>query len=212
VKLRGALASVVAAVAVAGCSSVVSGHGSAVPRPSTPAGGGGFPATSSSASSVPSLPGTSAPPSSRPGALESPDGDFSVLLPDGWTDGSDRLSGIAVTGYFGPTADGFATNVNVVREPVSGMDLAQYYEATIANVRNTLRVTALSQPTYRQVDGENALDYSFRDKQVGRTLQQRQTLVLHDGKGYVITYTALPSSYAASLADADAIIDSWQWG
>jgi hypothetical protein len=203
VNRRAALAGLVATLTIAGCSSVVNGHGSAVVTKTSTSGG--FPATSS-------VPATSTPPADRTGALESPDGDFSVLLPPGWTDGADRLSGIALTGYLGPAADGFQTNVNVVREAVPGMDLAQYYRATITNVRNSLPISGLSRPSGRQVDGAQAVEYSFSDQQAGRTLRQRQTLTIHDGNGYVITYTALPSAYNASLADADAIIDSWRWG
>jgi hypothetical protein len=205
VNLRRALVGVVTALTLAGCSSVVTGHGSAGVRPTPPAETGGFPSTSSA-------PDTSTPPASRPGALESPDGDFSVVLPAGWSDGADRLSGIALTGYLGPTANGFETNVNVVRESVGGLNLAQYYRATIANVQSTLQVHGLTRPTYHAVGGEPGLDYSFTDQQAGRTLEQRQTLSVHDGNGYVITYTALPSAYAASIDDANAIIASWQWG
>jgi hypothetical protein len=142
----------------------------------------------------------------------SPDGDFSVVLPEGWSDGADRLSGAALTGYLGPIANGFATNVNVVREPVGGMDVAAYYQATLASVRAAVPVTEVSAATSREVDGDEALEYSFKDEQAGRTLRQRQTLVVHDGNGYVITYTALAPAYETSRRDADAIIDSWQWG
>lgn len=198
-----------AAVAVAGCSSVVGGHGVAVPRRPSTSAGGGFPATSPPPTSAPP---SSAPADAQPGAIESPDGDFSVVLPDGWADGTDRMSGLALTGYFGPTANGFATNVNVTRQATGGGTLDQVTRATISTLRSAVHATHLTQPTPRTIDGEPALEYSFTDKQFGRTLRQRQTIVLHAGNGYVITYTALPTSYAASLADADAINDSWRWG
>jgi hypothetical protein len=134
------------------------------------------------------------------------------VLPDGWTDGADRLSGIAITGYFGPVVDSFATNVNVVREPVPGLTLRQFLQATIQGVRATVNVQSLSPATARTVGGDPALEYSAVDQQVGRTLRQRQTLVIHGANGYVITFTALPDQYEVSVADADAILDSWQWG
>jgi len=199
VDLRGVLTGVVAAVALAGCSSVVNGHGVAVPRAVHTPGGGGFP--SSSVSSSPD----------RPGAVESPDGDFSVLLPDGWSDGSDKLSGIAETGYFGPTIGGFAININVIRQPIGAVSLPQFLRATRANVRSALHVTSMSKATPRLMDGEAAVDYTVIDQQVGRALEQRQTLVIRDGNGYVITYTSPLSNFTYYRISADSILDSWQW-
>jgi hypothetical protein len=201
VDLRGVLIGIVAAAALAGCSSVVDGHGVAVPRGSRTPTGGGFPSTSPSASSA-----------DRPGEIESPDGDFSVVLPDGWSDGTDRLTGVALTGYFGRVIDGFTMNVNVVREPVGNLSLRMFLRATRTDVRKALHVASVTPTTPRLMDGENALEYTVIDTQAGRALEQRQTLVIRNGAGYVITYTALLSNFAFYRSDADAILDSWQWG
>lgn len=201
--LRRTLALAVALLALAGCTSVVQGRGATV-RSSTSIGG--FPSTTPS-----TTPPTSAPSEPRTGAIESPDGDFSVVLPAGWRDGTDQIGTLALTGYFGPTADGFATNVNVNRVPAPG-SLAAVVHAAITQLQNTLHVTNMTPTTSRTLGGEPALEYSFTDQQAGRTLHQRQTIALHDGSGYVVTYTALTDAYEASLNDADAIIESWQWG
>lgn len=182
-------------VAIAGCSSVVSGHGVAVPR----------------AVHTPTV-GRSSSSSGRPDAIESPDGDFSVLLPDGWSDGSDKLSGLALTGYFGRTIDGFAININVIRQPVGNVSLQAFLRATRASVRKALQVQSVTPATPRLIDGEPAFEYTVLDQQVGRALKQRQTLVIRDGNGYVITYTAPLSNFDFYRGDADAILDSWQWG
>jgi hypothetical protein len=199
---RGVLAGLVALVAVAGCSSVVNGHGVAVPRSVHTATGGGFP----------SSPSTSSSSASRPGAVESPDNDFSVLLPDGWKDGTNQVSGIALTGYIGPVIDGFAININVLRSPVGDLSLQAFLRGTRANLRTVLHVTSMSPATPRLVDGENAYDYTVIDQQAGRALEQRQTLVIRDGAGYVITYSAPLSNYSFYRGAADTILDSWQWG
>ena len=201
-KLRGAFAGLIAVVAVAGCSSVVNGHGVAAPRDLHTSTGGGFPSTPPSTSSS----------AGRPGAIESPDNDFSVLLPDGWTDGTDKVSGIALTGYIGPVIDGFAININVLRSPVGNLSLRMFLRATRSNLHRALQVTSMSPATPRLVDGTAAYEYSVIDQQAGRALEQRQTLIIREGSGYVITYSAPLSNYAFYRADADAIIDSWQWG
>ena len=192
---------VAAVLAATGCSgSVLSGHGSASAG-SSPSGGG--------ATGFPTSPGSSAV--STTGRIASPDADFSIALPDGWRDSTDKAGSFgAVTAYLGPTSDGFATNVNVVRQDIGTMSVSAYANLTRQGVRS-LHVAGMTASSPRTVDGEDALEYAFTDQQVGRTLKQRQTVVVHDGKGYVITYTALPSSYDASVPAADSLIDSWQW-
>lgn len=183
---------------------MVNGHGVGVPRGLPTSTGGGFPSASPSDSS--------SSPGARPGAVESPDNDFSVVLPDGWTDGTDKVSGIALTGYIGPVIGGFAININVLRSPVGDVSLQKFVRATRSSLRSAVRVTSMSPPTPRLVDGEAAYDYSVIDQQVGRALEQRQTLIIRDGSGYVVTYSAPLSNYSFYRNDADAILDSWRWG
>ncbi len=194
-----------AALLVAGCSgSVVSGHGSAQAVQSS-GGPTGFPASSSA-----STPSTSSSTDSA-GRLTAPDSDFSVELPDGWSDATDKAASFgAVTAYLGPADNGFATNVNVVRQEIGNVTVAQYANGTMQGVRS-IGATSITDPAPRTIDGSDALEYSFTDKQAGRTLKQRQTVVVHNEVGYVITYTALPEAYDTSRPDADALIDSWQW-
>lgn len=189
------LAMLGAVVGLVGCSSVVAGHG-VLGRQPAPTGPTGFP---------------SAGP--RSGAVTSPDGDFSVTLPSGWRDETSSASRFgAVTVYIGPAADGFATNINVVREVVGGMTVQDYVQRTLASVRARFHATVVSPPTPGSVDGDEALEYTLDDEQAGKSLRQRQTLVVHDGSGYVITYSALRSAFDASSDDAAALVASWQWG
>jgi hypothetical protein len=203
------LAALAATLLVAGCgASVVSGHGSAQAVQS-PGGPSGFPA-SSSAGPPSSGPSTSSS-SSASGRLTAPDSDFSVALPAGWTDATDKAASFgAVTAYLGPSDNGFATNVNVVRQQIGSVGVDQYANGTQQGVKS-IGATSVTDPAPLTIDGEDALEYSFSDKQAGRSLKQRQTVVVHNDVGYVITYTALPDAYDASRADADALIASWQW-
>jgi hypothetical protein len=200
------LAALAAVLLVAGCSgSVVSGHGSAQAAQSTSGGPTGFPASSSAGTP------STGPSTDSTGRLTAPDSDFSVALPDGWSDATDKAASFgAVTAYLGPANNGFATNVNVVRQQIGSVTVTQYANGTMQGVRS-IGATSITDPSPRTIDGSDALEYSFTDKQAGRTLKQRQTVVVHDEVGYVITYTALPAAYDTSRPDADALIDSWQW-
>ncbi|HZC70066.1 MAG TPA: DcrB-related protein [Jatrophihabitans sp.] len=183
---------VLAVIAVlGGCSTVVTGHGTTGQGPTGQGPTGQGP---------------------RSGAITSPDGDFSVVLPTGWTDQSDKAGQFgAVTVYIGPVADNFATNINVTREDIGSMSVAEYEQRTFSAVRSQFHASVVSQPASRSVDGADALEYTVDDQQAGKSLRQRQTLVVHDGSGYVITYSALQTAFDASSDDAAAIVDSWQW-
>ena len=150
----------------------------------------------------------------RPGAaVSSPDGDFSVTLPSGWADAPGKAAQFgAVTVYMGPAVDGFASNINVTREDVGDITVTEYQQRTFDQVRAQLHATLVDPPSPLSVDGDAALEYTVDDQQVGRSLRQRQTLVVHDGSGYVITYTALRTAFDASSEAASAVVASWQWG
>lgn len=206
------LAALAALLLVAGCSaSVTAGHGTAQVASSgaTPSG---FPASTSANSSAvaPSSSGP-APSAGAAGRLTAPDNDFSVVLPAGWHDATDKAASFgAVTAYLGPASNGFATNINVVRQQIGNVGVTEYAHGTMQGVRS-VGATGITDPAPRTIDGADALEYSFSDKQAGHNLKQRQTVVVHSGVGYVITYTALTGGYETSRAEADALIDSWQW-
>jgi hypothetical protein len=97
-----------------------------------------------------------------------------------------------------------------VRQQIGNVGVTEYAHGTMQGVRS-VGATGITDPAPRTIDGADALEYSFSDKQAGHNLKQRQTVVVHSGVGYVITYTALAGGYETSRAEADALIDSWQW-
>jgi len=174
----------VAAISVSGCAaSAVAGHG----------------ATGAVSSS------------SRPPGTTSPDGRFALTLPPGWSDNSATHPELAAL-YTAPVLNGFTVNVNVTEAQTAATgDLATYAQEVRGQLRGVLHITEESvlEPTH--VDHEQAEQYSYKWVVSGRTLKQRQTIVIHDGRGYVFTYTALAAQYGETLAAADALMSSVQW-
>ena len=189
---------------LAGCAGVLTGHGSTQPVPSHSLPSASLPAH---------LPATSGLPLVRAHAIVSPGGDFSVVLPDGWTDNLAfaRKAG-ALTGYVGPVTGAFATVIDVTREYVGSLNVSECARAGLAGLRASMHIWALHGPVPTTVDGEHALEYSFEIAARGDVLMQRQTVVVHNRHNYVITYTARRAYYHDSIGDADAILDSWHWG
>jgi hypothetical protein len=135
---------------------------------------------------------------------------YRVTLPPGWKQESTTPSGTLAT-YSGPVADNFGTNVNVTSASVGGLDLDAFVRQTQQYLRTALHITALTGPVPRSLDGEAAFEYNYRWTYGGHPLRQRQTLSIHHGQGFVITYTAAAPAYSEGLADADAIVSSWKW-
>jgi len=91
------------------------------------------------------------------------------------------------------TTDDFATNMNVVLEPVgSGMTLDQYVDANVSAVSSVLG----AKPKVEKVDlpaGE-AGKFSYEVTQGALTLKYLQYAFVHDGNGYVLTFTTVPAT------------------
>jgi hypothetical protein len=102
------------------------------------------------------------------------------------------------------TTEGFATNMNVVLEPVdSKMDLDTYVEANTNAVSSVLG----AKPEVEKVDlpaGE-AAKFTYEVTQGTTTIKYLQYAFVSDGNGYVITYTTVPatgSKYDSLFADS----------
>ena len=172
------------------------------------AAGKGLESSSGATSATPSVSVASGP------AVASPNGEFAVVLPSGWRQDTAVAAKVkAVTAYLGPVRNDFAANVNVVREALpAGIDLEQYRAKSLAALRAAIPITNLTPDSKLQVDGDDALEYTFKDTQQGRPLMQRQTVVLHGSMAYTITYTATQADFAASSAAGHSIVASWRWG
>jgi hypothetical protein len=92
-----------------------------------------------------------------------------------------------------PKATGaFVTNMNVVVEPVgSAMTLDSYIDANVSAISSVLG----AKPEVEKVDlpaGE-AAKFSYKTNR-GRTLVYLQYALVHEGNGYVMTFTTVPAT------------------
>lgn len=157
-------------------------------------------------------PTTYSDPSSAFGSAPAADPNaFTVTLPSGWTENRDRLTSRVVAFYTGPTVDGFPVNINVTREDVGRLDVQAYQRQAVAGLKSSLKITNLSAPDTTELDGEDAVRYTFEDTQQGVELKQGQVVVVHHGQGYVFTFTAPVDRFEANSAPAAAIITSLHW-
>jgi hypothetical protein len=150
------------------------------------------------------------------GTVKASSGAFETVLPHGFADRTAAFSGSAVRldlVIAAPASDGFAVNVNVVRERIKTTDVTALAQASLAYIRNTTRAHAFSALQTLSVDGATARAFDYlTSASTGTSLHQRQVYVIHSGWAYVITYSALSGSqYQGSLSALRQVLAGWRW-
>jgi hypothetical protein len=150
---------------------------------------------------------------------------YAVTVPGGWDDQTDvgqefEIAGVSpeVTLADKP-ADGFATNVNIVRQdaPNIGLDEQTRIERDqlldgAQDIDPRLRAALNLSPVERTtLGGRDARVHTFELPQGGRMLRARQVFARNGGSTYVVTYTALSERYEEDLDSFQAILGSWEW-
>jgi hypothetical protein len=160
---------------------------------------------------------------------------YTYSAPEGWDDGSDRAQDDAELGRFRPDslvvgdreAD-FTTNVNVVREGglPDGMTAEQYAQASLAGLREPgkaglppelaetieeLNPTGIDVGRDTELDGEEAVVWTYWSSQNGRRVQVRQVAAVREGTGYTLTLTALPANFEEAAEALHEVVESWSW-
>jgi hypothetical protein len=156
---------------------------------------------------------------------------YAYAVPDGWDEedagdvevGQVRPDSLVV----GEREEGFATNVNVIREEVpSSVTAAHYAEANLAGLRDpagagfppevaemieSVNPSGITQPRDIELDGEEALEWEYRSTQRGRNLRVRQVAGVMGGAGYTVTLTALRDGFEDGSEALDEVVESWSW-
>lgn len=149
--------------------------------------------------------------------VTSRDRSFATVTPHGFSDATNTAQGSALKVLYlaiGPRLQGFATNINVVREPSHRLTdpsgIAAFEVSAIKRIERKAHTFSPLQPL--TVGGRPARSVDYLGSPAGtRELHQRQVFVEHGGSIYTITYTALPASYAASAGAMDEVLKNWVW-
>jgi hypothetical protein len=149
--------------------------------------------------------------------VTSADGSFQTVIPPGFLDGRGSVAtDVANVQYLavGPRSHAFAANINVIRESARGRtDIDPIVEMELATIKRLEpRASGFSPVSGLTIGGDRArvVDYTNRSSG-GRLLRQRQAFVVHDGWIYTITYSALPSTYAANVGALNRVAAAWRW-
>jgi|Tabmets5t2r1_1033131.scaffolds.fasta_scaffold11005_2 hypothetical protein len=161
---------------------------------------------------------------------------YTYSVPDGWRDVSDDADdAIDIAGMrpdslvAGDAEDGFAPDVNVIREGglPPGVTTGQYAEVSLAGLQDPaaaglppelvdivgqLDPHDFSEPSDSELDGEDAVAWEFSGKsQDGGDTRVRQVTAVHDGSAYTLTLTVRPDRFDEETDALDEVVDSWEW-
>jgi hypothetical protein len=125
--------------------------------------------------------------------MKSEDPEFAPLL--------DALEGpdspIRLVAYDPEVEDGFATNLNVLVEPVTvEISREQYFEATVTNVRRQLGAEVEEKRLELPAGDALQLTYEQPRDAGGSAVATVQYILFEDDTGYVLTYVTLPAGLA----------------
>jgi len=156
---------------------------------------------------------------------------YSYELPDGWEDVSDDAEFGAV-GFNsdsvarGEPREGFATNVNVIRETslAEGLDIDEYSRAGLRLLKHpnllggeareifeSIGAKDFSETGKVELDGEDARFTDYSSDQGGRALRLRVVSAIRAGTAYNITFTALRTHFEEELDELRSVVGSWAW-
>ncbi|HEX4033087.1 MAG TPA: hypothetical protein VHX66_01475 [Solirubrobacteraceae bacterium] len=140
---------------------------------------------------------------------------FTVAVPSGFHDDTAKFAGGAIRFELvlaGSVSNGFAVNINVVRERSQGASIGQLAQASKTDLKRLNKAHDFSTLQDLTIGGAPARAFSFAASfGGGKVLHDRQAYVIHDGWGYVVTFSALPSQYAGSVSAFSECLTSWRW-
>lgn len=106
---------------------------------------------------------------------------------------------------------GFATNLNVIVEPVK-IDITreQYFEATMSQLRQLFGADFEEDRVDLPAGEALHLTYEQFEDPSGGTVATVQYILFEDGNGYVLTYSTLPDRVASSAAEFESSARSFR--
>jgi hypothetical protein len=154
---------------------------------------------------------------------ENPNYGIKIEYPSNWErdDTSRTFENLAVLGSFHSpleldSVDNFQENLNIVSSNPLPIGVNTLEAFTFTNVREVTegfedaKLDRLAPTTLKSNNNSQAMQAEYTNRIQGRELKQMQVYTLEDDKGYVITYTAEASKYAAYLPTIQKMIDSFK--
>ncbi len=133
---------------------------------------------------------------------------FSINPPTGWVVDSSGAFGTSVI-FYGPTEANFRVNMNVIVESTS-LTLSAYVSAAKTQLSQGLTNYYLVSEGPKTIGGVDAYELVNTFTQGAFNIKDKQTILVQNQKGYVITSTALQSNYDTYLPAFDESVQTFK--
>jgi hypothetical protein len=135
---------------------------------------------------------------------------FSFQPPAGWKRVTTGVTQMTVA-FAGPASNGFATNVNIVVEPVGKLTLDDYVKATKKAIAKQKGMTIDGEKPAK-LGGEPGHSWRMHLRMPNMSaVDNRQVLCVHNKRGFVVTFSTLPSELKKQEATFDKLLASFKW-
>src|SRR3989442_2881898 len=133
---------------------------------------------------------------------------FSINPPSGWVVDSSGAFGTSVI-FYGPTEANFRVNMNIIVESTS-LTLSAYVSAAKTQLSQGLTNYYLVSEGPKTIGGVDAYELVNTFTQGAFNIKDKQTILVQNQKGYVITSTALQSNYDTYLPAFDESVQTFK--
>lgn len=107
--------------------------------------------------------------------------------------------------------DGFATNINVITEPLPGdIDIEEYRRLSVDNAE-ALGLSLTNEGEDTTLDGEPAFLYEGTLSEGDLDAKVRGVSAIRDGVAYTVTFTAPEDRFDDEVGDLDETLETWTW-
>ncbi len=151
------------------------------------------------------------------GRVTGRDGGFTTVLPTGFTDVTSRANTSTVNiqlAATAPRANGFSTNINVIRSQVQpGTQVSSLTDREITVLKRQLpSARSFSAIRSTTVAGQPGRELDYLAAPLKHVLLHiNQVFVINNNFAYTITFTALPAAYSSKRGALSQLLSAWHW-
>ena len=146
-------------------------------------------------------------------SYENAEAGFSIQYPKGWTsqEVTDQ-SGVVVALFARRSAgDGFAENVNILREELPpNVTFEQYTQANLANLAQTFPNADVLEEEERGIGEHPGHWIRYDAEQRGQQVSFLQAWLIEGQRAYILSYTGQGADFDVYRPDAEAIFQSFR--
>jgi hypothetical protein len=139
--------------------------------------------------------------------------DFSVDYPNSWQlNTSGKMNSVFFLHSEPETNDTFSENINLITQDLSQqkMSLTEFVDLSLDQVKTALPDSEIIKSEFKEKKGTQYYEVIWKGYVADNNLQFKQYLFMKDNNAYILTFTALQSTFDAYLPKVNKIFNSFK--